>query len=435
MQDFYKQVMSTVQGRGAEVRQYLKHFARIDSQKFALLLIEETLSDSDLGSLAQSLTFIHKCGLFPIVLHRDSLTWDHAGRVPVVSQLGLPAVARENLRILEAIESTGGRAKPLVGGVFTLRVEPSGEGDRGGLQGPLESLLAETCVENVNSVVRLGHLPVIAPLGISPGGRYGHLNPHLATLQLASVIQPHKVILINSRGGLERAGRVLSSINLMDEFPGLAASPEVTPEAKDKLSLISSILHSLPPTSSVAVTSAHGLVDELFTHIGSREGTLVRLGMRISIHQDFSRLDVGRLTVLLEKAFGKTLHEDYFTRLRTIPFRVYLTGDYRGCAILTYEGGVPYLCKFAVHPQSQGLGIADILWAHITRENRDLFWRSREDNGVNNWYFARADGAYRAGRWTVFWYGLQGFDLMQFYKDYSMNLPPTFHQKIEDTFS
>lgn len=335
---------------------------------------------------------------------------------------------------MDSIETFGGRAKPLVGGVFSLSSDPDVNHP---IEGSLENLLTDqTLVEDVNSIIRLGHLPVIAPVAISPGGSLHLLNSHLATLRLARVIQPHKVILINSKGGLERAGAVLNSINFKDEFPRLVASPDVSAEDKDKLSLIASLLHSLPPTSSVAVTSSRGLVDELFTHIGSKEGTLVRLGMKIATYKDSLKgLDVERLTALLEKAFGKTLHEGYFARLRTIPFRVYLAGDYKGCAILTYEGGVPYLCKFAVHPQSQGLGIADILWSYITHDNKDLFWRSREDNGVNNWYFARADGSYRAGRWTVFWYGLKGFDLMQFYKDYSMNLAPTFHQKIENTFS
>lgn len=28
-----------------------------------------------------------------------------------------------------------------------------------------------------------------------------------------------------------------------------------------------------------------------------------------------------------------------------------------GCAILTFEGGVPYMCKFAVDPEAQGQGL------------------------------------------------------------------------------
>ena len=59
-QDFFKQLISTAQGRSTEVRQYLKHFSKIDSQKFAVLLIEETLDNHDLGCLASSLTFVHK---------------------------------------------------------------------------------------------------------------------------------------------------------------------------------------------------------------------------------------------------------------------------------------------------------------------------------------------------------------------------------------
>lgn len=53
----------------------------------------------------------------------------------------------------------------------------------------------------------------------------------------------------------------------------------------------------------------------------------------------------------------------------------------------------------------------------------------------NKRYFARADGNYRANKWTIFWYGLKGFDLMQFYKEYSLSLDPTFHQINKSTFT
>lgn len=99
------------------------------------------------------------------------------------------------------------------------------------------------------------------------------------------------------------------------------------------------------------------------------------------------------------------------------------------------HAGVPYLCKFSVHPKAQGTGIADILWQTIRRDHADLFWRSRADNNINNWYFQRAHGNCRVDRWKVFWYGLRGFDMMQFYKDSCGSLPATFHQKLPSTFS
>jgi bifunctional N-acetylglutamate synthase/kinase len=129
--------------------------------------------------------------------------------------------------------------------------------------------------------------------------------------------------------------------------------------------------------------------------------------------------------------------------------------------VVTLENGVPYLCKFAVATSAQGQvrrrqgarigrpapravanpragavqGIADLLWAAITRDHQDLFWRSRADNTVNPWYFARAHGSLRLDRWTVFWYGLRGRDMMSFYRDHCQELLPTFHQPLPTPLS
>ncbi|KAJ2709737.1 Amino-acid acetyltransferase, mitochondrial [Coemansia spiralis] len=58
--------------------------------------------------------------------------------------------------------------------------------------------------------------------------------------------------------------------------------------------------------------------------------------------------------------------------------------------------------------------MADILWAQLRRACPACMWRSRNDNGVNRWYFDRAEGHLRAPaparstRWVFFWYGSPG---------------------------
>ena len=37
----------------------------------------------------------------------------------------------------------------------------------------------------------------------------------------------------------------------------------------------------------------------------------------------------------------------------------------------------------------------------------------------------QADGSYKSGRWTVFWYGLEGFDEIRACIDHALSLPPT----------
>ncbi|KAJ2771448.1 Amino-acid acetyltransferase, mitochondrial, partial [Coemansia nantahalensis] len=101
---------------------------------------------------------------------------------------------------------------------------------------------------------------------------------------------------------------------------------------------------------------------------------------------------------------------------RTDGVEIIVAGDYQGAVIVTHElvpgahWRVPYLDKFAVLPAAQGTGMADILWAQLRRACPACMWRSRNDNGVNRWYFDRAEGHLRAPppahgtRWVFFWY-------------------------------
>lgn len=61
-------VLSSLQTNG-EARAYLRHFSKVDSPKFAVLLVEDPLEKHNVQSLAASLTILHRFGLLPIVVH------------------------------------------------------------------------------------------------------------------------------------------------------------------------------------------------------------------------------------------------------------------------------------------------------------------------------------------------------------------------------
>ncbi|KAJ1963528.1 Amino-acid acetyltransferase, mitochondrial [Dipsacomyces acuminosporus] len=147
--------------------------------------------------------------------------------------------------------------------------------------------------------------------------------------------------------------------------------------------------------------------------------TLLRHGFKIQQHTALETCDLPRLQALLESSFKRKLdNENYFDRLKSLKhgFKIIVAGDYEGAVIVTYESsgdkGFAYLDKFAVLPDVQGTGMADILWTQLVTTAGNCLWRSRNDNGVNKWYFDRSHGHFRSPvsedpkstRWVFFWY-------------------------------
>jgi acetylglutamate kinase len=120
----------------------------------------------------------------------------------------------------------------------------------------------------------------------------------------------------------------------------------------------------------------------------------------------WDEVDRARMRELIESSFGRTLVADYFDR--TTPHRIYVSENYRTAMILTQEGGLPYLDKFAVLDDAQGEGLGRAVWQVMREENPQLFWRSRHNNPINIFYYAESDGCFKQEKWKVFWYGLDG---------------------------
>ena len=188
-----------------------------------------------------------------------------------------------------------------------------------------------------------------------------------------------------------------------------------------KIEQIAGLLAKLPLSSSVSITKPEELAKELFTHRGS--GTLVRRGEQVRCVNSWKELDLKRLKVLVESGFGRKLAPDYFKK--TIPHKVYVSEHYRVALILTEENSLPHLDKFAVSDDAQGEGLGRAAWQVMRADTPRLFWRSRADNPVNDFYFDEADGCLKGDKWNVFWYGLESFDDIRFAVDHCHARPPS----------
>ena len=158
---------------------------------------------------------------------------------------------------------------------------------------------------------------------------------------------------------------------------------------------------------SVAVVNPLQLLRELFTVGGA--GTLIRKGSRIEKHAGLGAVDRGRLTLLLESAFGRPLVPGALEEGGLVIAQsehVYLEENYLGAALVANTDIAPYLGKFAVDRQAQGEGIGGEIWTLLTRDFPAFFWRASPKNPIVPWYAKQCDGLVRLPDWHVYWRGL-----------------------------
>lgn len=421
-------------GSAREVEQYVRQYSSVDAVKFAVVKVGGGIIETNLDGLASALTFLHQVGLFPIVVHGAGEQLDDALNAegiisekidglrvttPQILEVARKVFQRVNLRMVEELEELGTRARPITSGVF--EAQPCNEG-RYGLVGEVVRVHRD----QIDSSIKAGHLPIIACLGETPSGQILNINADVAARELAEDIQPHKIIFLTPTGGLlDDKQRVIPAVNLTEDYDDLLAQPWLHSGMRFKLQEIKQLLDVLPDESSVSITSPEHLARELFTHQGS--GTLVRKGERVRVYDSFDEIDQERLRSLLESCFGRRLTDDYFNKKQVE--QLYLTDSYRATAIITREDlPEPYLDKFAVTREAQGLGLGASLWAKMRKDVPVLFWRSRINNPINNWYFQQSQGSHRNDQWVVFWYGLESYEQIRRCVEHALALPPSLQE-------
>ncbi len=425
----------TNMGSQREVAQYLRQFSSLESTKFAVIKVGGGVIADHLDDLCSALTFLYQVALYPIVVHgagpqlnaalaAEGIETKRIDGLRVTDdatmKIARRVFRRVNEELVEALEAMGTRARTIPTGVF--------EGkhiDRATL-GHVGDVTA-TDLDPIRSAIRSHHLPILASLAETDDGQLLNVNADVAARVLAERIEPTKVVFLTPTGGvLSDDGELIRSINLVEDYEPLMAAPWLQGGMRLKVVEIKQLLDALPASSSVAVTSPRQLPKELFTHRGS--GTLFRRGEKI--HRvdgeltDATAVDRDKLGALLEDCFERKLVDDYFATKRF--HRTYVTDTYRATAVLTDEGGVPYLDKFAVSQSAQGDGLGGTMWDRMVRETPKLFWRSRVDNKkINPWYFSRCQGSFRNDQWVVFWYGLDGFEETRDCIERALAMPPS----------
>ena len=402
-------------GSAKEINQYLKRFSQLDAARFAVVKVGGAILRDEIEDLASALAFLQQVGLTPIVVHgagpqlNDELA--AAGIVTpirdglrVTSPEALAVVRRvfhaENLKLVEALHAVGARASAIVGGVFEADLLNK---RKFGLVGKVTNI----DLTQIQVSLRPSSIPIIASLGETPGGQILNINADMAANELVVRLKPYKIVFLTGTGGmLDGDGELIDSINLSTDLEALRAAPWLHSGMRLKIEQIADLLDRLPLSSSVSITRPAELAKELFTHRGS--GTLVRKGEKIRVHTNWSTLDKKRLQALIESGFRRKLTPDWFEKTRLL--RCYVSENYRAALVITLDEDMPHLDKFAVADDAQGEGLGKAAWQVMRADTPKLFWRSRPDNTVNEFYTEECDGVLKGEKWTVFWYGLESFD-------------------------
>ncbi|PAA93826.1 hypothetical protein BOX15_Mlig021343g3 [Macrostomum lignano] len=254
-------------------------------------------------------------------------------------------------------------------------------------------------------------------------------------VHLCSTLRPLKVMLLSQKAGLKDVnGKVISDVYLPTDLDELVSSnSHLSTEDQAKVLRSTELIKHLSCESSVILTSADTVIEELFTHHGS--GTMIRQIEKIFRYSSLDSVKKPSMVALINESFQKKLRSNYFERVQGHVESVYVSENYNAAAVILRlpNVSVPYLDKIAVSEIAQGTGISVMLWNQIVKDYPQLFWRSNVTNrAAIAWYNTVSQGSWKADQnWTIFWYGLQTSRQLAELIDYAASKERDFEETPE----
>ncbi|KAI8381148.1 Aspartate/glutamate/uridylate kinase [Radiomyces spectabilis] len=424
-------------GSRKEVEQYLRHFSSVESQKFAVIKIGGAVLTDELETLASALTFLNRVGLYPIVLHGAGPQLNqllaNVGVEPryeegiritdhITLEMARKIFLSENLKLVDALERHGTRARPIPSGVFVAEYLDK---QKYGYVGRITAVNKEV----IESSIRAGALPILASLAETVDGQILNVNADVAAAELAIALEPLKIVFLNEKNGLYHGitGEKIDVINLDEEYEDLLKEPWVKYGTRLKIKQCKELLDGLPRSSSVAIISAGHLHKELFTDSGA--GTLIRRGHKLFKYNNLDEMNLDKLRRILETEDRKVKSghisvASYLRELQQKPkMTLYTDEPGQVLAIVVSDpanpSNPPVLEKLLATKTAVLNNVPDNLWNMIRKDYPTLTWlvhaQDIDGNLDGAWHFERSDGSLRRQQdgSTMFFYGIQDSDKVQ----------------------
>ena len=412
-------------GSEKEINKYIEKFSSPE-QRFAVIKVGGSLIENDLENLISSLVFLNQVGLKPVIMHGAgpmlsaaledmNIDFSFINGQRVTSQ-EVRDVAHEvfketNEKIVEALEAQGAYAKGLVSNIFQCIIDDPNLGYVGSIQAVNTNL--------VNEVLESDSIPVIAPVGFQNSDML-NINADIATVELVKAINPYKAIFLSETGGIfNKTGQLITNINLALEYEELMQEEWLHSGMKLKLQQIKSLLDHLPKTASVSITEPINLPKELFTDSGS--GTLIKHGYSVSQYSLPDKKIQEHFKKIIEASFGGSLVHSFFDDPSSL--NIFMTSCNRATIAISNEFSIPYMDKFGVIPEAKGEGLGAGIWHEMRKVYPQVFWRSRPNNPINNFYTSICEGCQKQDEWHIFWIGISDYSVLKDCIEYAFNKP------------
>ena len=416
------QLLSNI-GSKREVQQYLSHFTSVSQQQFAVIKVGGAIITDHLQTLSSALAFLNHVGLFPVVVHgagpQLNRMLEAAGVEPQfedgirITDGKTLALARslfleENLKLVEALEDLGVRARPITSGVFTADYLDK---DKYKLVGKIR----EVDKSPIEAAIRSGCLPILTSMAESYEGQVLNVNADVAAGELARALQPLKIVYLSEKGGLFNGdtGEKISAINLDEEYEQLMTQWWVRHGTRLKIKEMKELLVDLPRSSSVAIIHPADLQKELFTDTGA--GTLIRRGNKIKVNTslaEFSDLEALKEVLVRDRGSldAKATVERYVGALEQREFKAYFDEPMEAMAIVfPPQDGSPMaqLATLTITKNGWLTNVSDNVFTSIKKDFPKLTWTVKQDDENLTWFFDKADGTLSRDGEVLFWYGAE----------------------------
>ncbi|KAF2717453.1 bifunctional acetylglutamate kinase/N-acetyl-gamma-glutamyl-phosphate reductase [Polychaeton citri CBS 116435] len=410
-----------------EVQQYLAQFTSVSSQQFAVIKVGGAILTDYIDELCASLRNLNHMGLTPVIIHgagpQLNKLLEEAGVEPQYNEgiritdgktLGVARklFLQENLKLVEALESWGVRARPITSGVLMAEYK-----DKATYQFVGEVNQVNT--QSINAAIADNCIPVLTCMAESEDGQVLNVNADKAAAELAKALVPLKIVYLSEKGGIhdKETGKLIEAINLDEEYGAYMKKPWVIHGTRSKIRDIKTLLDHLPRSSSVAIIHPESLEKELFTHSGA--GTLIRRGTKLLQASSLPEFeDVAQLKKTLvrdrEGLDSAAVVDRYLESLSTRSFKSYYDESMEALAIVLpptdSSSQLAHLATLTMTKNAWLSNIADNVFQNLKRDFPKLSWTVKQDDENLTWFSEKADGSIARKGEVLFWYGIESPD-------------------------